>query len=115
MKAQTRVEKYQKLREEITAMPNEGELSNGASSFQKMSVSRPESSDDSSAKGAKSTIEFGIDEIMASINQSETDDDKKELTPIQRQKRKEFAQAIVLIVILVILLIGVAILGIYAF
>ena len=115
MKAQTRVEKYQKLREEITIMPNEGELSSGSSSFQKMSVSRPKSSDDSGVKGAKSTIEFGIDEIMASINQSKTDDDKKELSPIQRQKRKEFAQAVVLIVILVILLIGVAILGIYAF
>lgn len=115
MKSLTRVEKYRKLREEIAVMPNDDEFSNGSSPFQKMSVSRPKSTDDSGVKGARSTIEFGIDEIMASVNQSQSEDEKKELSPIQRQKRKELIQAVILIVILVILLIGVAILGIYAF
>ncbi len=113
MKAITRVEKFQKLREEISRMPDENDFSTEQKSSG-YAIAQAKKVQESDAKSARSTIEFGIDEVMDGISASE-DDEQKPLSPITKQKRKELIQTIVLISILILLVIGLVIIGILAF
>jgi len=113
LKTITRVEKFQKYREEISHMPNINDISNGkhAESYLVANNTKPK---DRENDAGGSTIEHGIEEIIDGVRQSEENDNGSQ-SPIQKQKRKELIQMIVLISVLVILIIGLIIIGIYAF
>lgn len=114
MKTLTRVEKYRKLREEIARMPDDGALSNVLSSSITSKIIRLRSQESIGDKDPKSTIEYGIDDLLEGVENLEDDVDTK-VSPIDVQKRKELIRVIILISILIILLVGVVVLGIYAF
>ncbi|NCA95964.1 MAG: hypothetical protein EOM74_03190 [Methanomicrobia archaeon] len=115
MRTLTRVEKYQKLREEIARMPDQPSLSNATTANSRINVTRFGTSKDEVSKESRSTIEVSIDEIMAGLDDTPTEENEQKLTPIEQQKRKETLRIIILLSILLVLLIGVVILGIIAF
>ncbi|MFA5480782.1 MAG: hypothetical protein WC282_00120 [Bacilli bacterium] len=114
MKKTTRVEKYQKLREEIAHMPIEEELSSAETKEIYLKTLKPKDGDDASS-GINSTQGFPINEILNPLGIYSESAEKEKPSPIDRQKRKEMVQVIVLLSILVVLLIGVVVLGVYAF
>lgn len=115
MRTLTRVEKYRKLREEITRMPDDGGLSNGQSGSITSKIIRLRPQESSDGKAPRSTIEYGIEDILEGVENSKIEEDEKKISPIDIQKRKELVRSIILISILIVLLVGVVILGIYAF
>jgi hypothetical protein len=115
LKTLTRVEKYRKLREEITRMPDDGGLSNGQSGSITSKIIRRRPQESIDVKAPRSTIEYGIEDILEGVENSEIEEEEKKFSPIDVQKRKELNRSIILISILVVLLVGVVILGVYAF
>lgn len=113
MKALTRVEKFQKFRDEISRMPDDSELSSDQKPVG-YEIAQTKKSQVSDIKSARSTIEFGIDDIIESVRTSD-ENERKSVSPIVKQKRKELIQTIILISILILLIVGLIIIGINAF
>jgi len=113
LKALTRVEKFQKFRDEISRMPDDSELSSDQKPVG-YEIAQTKKSQVSDIKSARSTIEFGIDDIIESVRTSD-ENERKSVSPIVKQKRKELIQTIILISILILLIVGLIIIGINAF
>ena len=113
MKALTRVEKFQKLRDEISRMPDDSELSSDQKPVG-YEIAQTKKSQVSDIKSARSTIGFGIDDIIESVRTLD-ENERKSVSPIVKQKRKELIQTIILISILILLIVGLIIIGINAF
>lgn len=113
MKAITRVEKYQKLREKIYRMPDENVFSNNQKS-PGYAIAQTKKAQPSNAQSSISTYEYSFKDVMEGVSAFEIDE-QKSISPITKYRRKELIQTITLISILILLVIGVIIIGILAF
>jgi len=94
-------------------MPDDSELSSDQKPVG-YEIAQTKKTKVSDIKSGRSTIEFGIDDIIEGVRASD-ENERKSVSPIVKQKRKELIQTIILISILILLIVGLIIIGINAF
>jgi len=97
-------------------MPNGEEITPDEQKKEKIRALNLNKTDEEVAPLTKrSTQGIAYDDLMEVYSTYEGEEENAPLSPIQAQRRKEAARAIIIVAVLTILLAGVIVLGIYAF